>query len=209
MKNLLYVLLVALIIISCKNADVAEKELETDPIAELYLMMQGSYSSLNQAAEDSTYHHMVMNVCPIWEGKGNYLYAEVAHNDSINRPIKQRIFKLSRVNDSVYVNSIFSLKDEAFWSNKWAMPKEFSKLKQEDLTEVSGCHITLKRIRPTYYQGKTEEMGCYDNLNGAMVSISELEVFDDKIITWDKGYNENGEQVWGSIHGGYIFDRVN
>ena len=209
MKFITYLIILQILCVACKNADVVEGVLPTDSLGELYVMMQGSYSSLNQATEDSTYHHMVMNVCPIWEGKGHYLYAEIAHNDSLEKPIKQRIFKLSQLNDSIYVNAIYSLKEAQNWYNKWSQPKEFSKLKEGDITEISGCHIILKKIRSTYYQGKTEDLGCFDALNGAEVSISELEVFNDKIITWDKGFDKDGKQVWGSIHGGYIFNRVN
>jgi hypothetical protein len=29
----------------------------------------------------------------------------------------------------------------------------------------------------------------------------------DKMITWDRGFDENSNQVWGATKGGYVFKK--
>ncbi|NJS15125.1 MAG: hypothetical protein HC788_11545 [Sphingopyxis sp.] len=43
---------------------------------------------------------------------------------------------------------------------------------------------------------------------GAKYATSEAFVRSQSIETWDRGYAENGEQVWGSKAGPYRFMKV-
>jgi len=58
------------------------------------------------------------------------------------------------------------------------------------------------------YEGSTEGNNCESDLRGAKYATSEVKISKDGIISWDRGYDAEGKQVWGAEKGGYIFKRV-
>ena len=66
----------------------------------------------------------------------------------------------------------------------------------------------LKRIEPNYYKGKTGDNSCESTLRGASYARSEVEIFEDKIISWDRGFDAQSNYVWGAEKGGYVFNKL-
>jgi hypothetical protein len=33
-------------------------------------------------------------------------------------------------------------------------------------------------------------------------------VTPSRIVSWDRGFNDDGSQAWGAVDGGYVFDRL-
>ncbi|MDT7832785.1 CpcT/CpeT family chromophore lyase [Flavobacteriaceae bacterium S356] len=97
MKRLLFLLAILLGLSSCKNEQKPDVELN-----ELFAIMQGSFNSEAQAKIDSSYYNISLHMYPIWRDKGNYLYVEQALNSMQNRPYRQRVYKVTRLNDSVF-----------------------------------------------------------------------------------------------------------
>jgi hypothetical protein len=42
-------------------------------------------------------------------------------------------------------------------------------------------------------------------LRGASYATSEVVITDEQLLSWDRGWDANGKQVWGAETGGYIF----
>jgi hypothetical protein len=42
-------------------------------------------------------------------------------------------------------------------------------------------------------------------LRGASYATSKVTIEEGLIISWDQGFNEEDEQVWGAVKGGYEF----
>ena len=45
-------------------------------------------------------------------------------------------------------------------------------------------------------------------MRGASFARSEVEILEDKVISWDRGFDANGEYVWGAEKGPYIFNKL-
>ena len=58
------------------------------------------------------------------------------------------------------------------------------------------------------FKGGTEGKGYSNTLRGASYATMEVVVSEKQMMTWDRGYNASGTQVWGSIHGGYEFKKL-
>jgi len=58
-----------------------------------------------------------------------------------------------------------------------------------------------------YYTGSTVGKLCESNLRGAAYATSEVTVKSDRIISWDRGFDNEDNQVWGAEKGGYVFLR--
>ena len=71
----------------------------------------------------------------------------------------------------------------------------------------SGCEVILYRADDGYFKGGTIDKNCSSDLRGASYATSEVMIDKDKMITWDRGFDESGNQVWGATKGGYIFKK--
>lgn len=196
----------AIALISCKKntpTSQSDKELE-----ELFVLMQGSFNSQQQSESDSTYYNISLHMYPIWQEKGYFLYVEQALNNRQTRPYRQRIYELTRMNDSMFRSAIYTLPLDSLWIGKWKNAQAFDSLSVNDLNLRKGCEVMLKRIEKSHYVGKTGLKSCESALRGAAYATSEVVLLKEKIISWDRGFDSIGNHVWGATKGGYIFDKI-
>ena len=207
MKNLILILFIAIVLFGCKT-DQQKTEAETKPdhLPELFALMQGSFNSEIQSQVDSTYMNIALHMYPIWKDKGNYLYVEQALNTKQDQPYRQRIYEVTQLNDSMFSSAIYTIANDSLWIGKWKTPQAFDTLSMDSVTKKEGCEVILKRIQPNYYKGETGEKTCESSLYGASYATSEVEILEDKIISWDRGFDAKGNHIWGAEKGGYIFN---
>jgi len=202
MKKIILLLLVALSLFACK------KEPKINDLDSLFTMMQGSYNSEAQAEQDSSYYNISLHMYPIWENKGNWLYVEQALNATQDKPYRQRLYEVKQLNDTTFASYIHTLTNASDWVGKWNAPKAFDSLDVKDITLKNGCEVLLYKSDGDGFKGKTGEQTCESTLRGASFATSEVELTADQIISWDRGFNAEGNQVWGAEKGGYIFDKL-
>ncbi len=208
-RNCTFIILTAICFMSCKNEKkVTDKGTKPNHLPELFALMQGSFNSEVQSKVDTTYFNISLHMYPIWEDKGHYLYVEQALNARQNKPYRQRIYEVTQLNDSIYSSVIYTIPDDSLWIGKWKTPKAFDSLSIESITKKEGCEVLLKRLESKYYKGETGEKSCESTLYGASYATSEVEIMEDKIISWDRGFDANGEHIWGAEKGGYIFNKL-
>lgn len=210
MKYLILCVAILATLSSCKLPETKSEVTKTNAnhLKDLFGMMQGSFNSEIQAEVDSTYFNISLHMYPIWEEKGNYLYVEQALNARQNKPYRQRIYEVTQVNDSVFSSAIYTIENDSLWIGKWKTPEAFDTLTIAQVSKKEGCEVLLKRIDSDYFKGETGKTTCESNLNGASYATSEVEIFSDKIISWDRGFDSQGEHVWGAEKGGYIFNKL-
>ena len=202
-------LLIFLLIISsfsCKQKDTTPKE--DLHLNELIALMQGSFDSEIQSQVDSTYFNISLHMYPIWKDQGNFLYVEQALNSKQDKPYRQRIYEITRVNDSVFSSAIYTITADSLWVGKWKTPTAFDSISKNDVTLKKGCEVLLQRVKPNYFAGKTGDKTCESTLYGASYATSQVEILEDKIISWDRGFDAEGNHIWGADKGGYIFNKL-
>lgn len=179
-----------------------------DEIDELYHLMIGSFSSEEQAENDTTYFNISLHMYPIWENSGEkWLYVEQALASMQDKPYRQRIYKVEQIDDDKFVSKVYSIDEEAKFIGKWKEPEFFNKYDESILIERKGCAVYLDKIDDNIYEGSTVSDDCVSNLRGASYATSIVEITKKGIESWDRGYNKEGEQVWGAEKGGYVFKR--
>ncbi|MBT8303098.1 MAG: chromophore lyase CpcT/CpeT [Bacteroidia bacterium] len=202
MKKIIPLLLVALSIFACK------KEPKINDLDSLFTMMQGSYNSEAQAEQDSAYYNISLHMYPIWEDKGNWLYVEQALNATQDKPYRQRLYEVKQLNDSTFASYIYTLANASDWVGKWKTPQAFDSLDVKDITLRKGCEVLLNKFDGKNFKGRTGEKTCESTLRGASFATSEVELTPERIISWDRGFDAEGNHVWGADKGGYIFDKL-
>jgi hypothetical protein len=183
------------------------------PDMEILMLAQclsGSFSSAAQADLDSDYHVITLETVRIWpmNEDGAWLYVEQAAAESRDKPYRQRVYHLTRRNELIIVSEIYLLPDAEAMIGAWGDPSRFDALTPADLTVKDGCAVELERANEWTFGGATKERDCSSELHGASYATSEVMITPSWIESWDRGYDESDEQVWGAEKGPYRFVKL-
>lgn len=178
----------------------------------LQAWMTGSFSSAAQAAADpKNYFDIRLHMTPIWPGRGDavWLYVEQAAAGRLDKPYRQRIYRLTQTGPNTFLSEVFTLPgDPLTFAGAYANPAMFASVTPDSLTPREGCAIVLHRSQDGSFNGGTSGSGCASDLRGAAYATSQAHITADSLRTWDRGYDDQGAQVWGAEKGPYIFVRV-
>ena len=138
---------------------------------------------------------------------GDYvLYVEQALVSSSQSPYRQRLYVLEEREESVVRSNIYTLNNEDALIGLCAS-SEIASFTVEDAALKEGCHVDLA-WNGTGFEGQTEEGTCLSDMNGASYATSIVTTSPDIIESWDRGWDDNGQQVWGAPDGAYLFQRT-
>ena len=209
--RLLLAAALALSLASCRAGEEASTEPRTGAAAQsLAGYMTGAFSSSEQAAIDpDNFYAVRLTMVPIWSSRadGPWLYVEQAIEDSLDAPYRQRVYHLVETSNGVS-SEVYTLPgDPMEVAGAWAEPERFDAWSPDDLTERDGCAIHLVPAGDVWV-GSTNERDCASTLRGATYATSEVSISDGTVTSWDRGFDANGEQVWGATEGAYVFERM-
>ena len=172
---------------------------------EVAVILTGEFSSREQAEMDPEYFPIQLRHVPIWVDRadGPWLYVEQALEGKA--PYRQRIYHLVNVEGGVR-SEIFTMPSAPEYAG--ANAERLSALTPDDLTPREGCAIELERIAKGHYRGSTVDDECTSTLAGATYATSEVDLRHRELVTWDRGYDADGNQVWGATAGPYRFRRI-
>ncbi len=171
--------------------------------------MSGSFSSAAQAAEDSAYYDIRLEMAPIWTDRDDavWLYVEQAVAGMTSKPYRQRVYRVSRAENGVLASAVYTLPNPQKQVGAWRDREPLKYLTPEDLEIREGCTVSLLYYRKGFFGGGTDGNGCGSGLRGAAYATSEVIVRPDRIESWDRGFDADGAQVWGAEKGAYVFLR--
>ena len=180
-----------------------------DEFKQLISWMSGSFSSEEQSILDTNYFNIHLHMVPIWTEKNDaaYLYVEQAASWTPDKPYRQRVYRVSPSGSNTFSSEVFTIPKPSRFAGRWNEKDPLQDLTLDSLLKKSGCTITLKKQENAFI-GSTTEKGCSNNLRGAAYATSEVYIDENTLRSWDRGFNQNDEQVWGAEDGPYIFNRV-
>ncbi|MCX6156673.1 MAG: chromophore lyase CpcT/CpeT [Ignavibacteriae bacterium] len=211
-----YIIVFLLIVLTCKLnaqikiADDSQKDNMPD-LALLVSYMQGSFSSEEQSKTDTSYFDIRLQMKPMWTIRSNahWIYVEQAVASKMDKPYRQRVYRVSQLPDGSFESKVFTFSEPLKYAGEWKKDNPLEELSPSDLTERKGCSVFLVKNDDGSFSGGTKGKGCESDLRNAKYASSEVIINKDGMKSWDRGFNENEEQVWGATKGGYIFRKVN
>ncbi|XP_071725070.1 chromophore lyase CRL, chloroplastic-like [Rutidosis leptorrhynchoides] len=179
--------------------------------------LSGEKFTKEQASRDpDNYFNIRMLTCPAAEmvDGSKVLYFEQAFWRTPQRPFRQRFYMVKpcpkELKCDVEVLS-YAIRDPEEYKNFCDRPKAQRPQTEEVISDIAE-HLTtihLKRCergKRCLYQGSTPEGGFPNSWNGATHCTSELSILkNNEVHMWDKGYDDEGNQVWGVKEGPYEF----
>lgn len=208
MKKIYYTTLTLLLLTIMSS--VRTQNLNQSDLKMLAAMMAGRYSSEAQAKSDTNFLHISLNMEPVWTERtdGYWLYVEQALASRMDKPYRQRIYHLQIVNKTTIASKVYEIPNPEQYIGAWKEKSKLENLSAGDLIDRQGCSIFLQKTGRKKFAGSTPGKECLSSLRGATYATSEVLITSRRLISWDRGWNLNDEQVWGSEFGGYIFKKV-
>ena len=174
--------------------------------------MIGTFTNQQQAAASpQEFHDTRLVQTPIWTFRedGPWLYVEQAHRGDETRPFLQRIYQLVIQPDGQIANEVYALPGNPLeYTAPWRGDGALGGLHPDDLVHRSGCTVIFAAEGSQRYVGAIKGTSCPSDLRGARYVRSEVTLESNQILVWDRGYDNQGRQVWGSTSGPYRFRRT-
>lgn len=195
---LLYALLLPTVLIA--------QDKQASPFTLLTAYMQGTFSSVEQAKSDTDYFEIELEMARFnTDAKdGVWLYVEQATAAKKEKPYRQRVYHVEQVDANTFTSTIMSIKGGEVWYGSYAEPEKLNGLSLDSLEALPGCAITLT-YKDGSFVGSTDGRKCANAWGKATYATSEVTISPGLMVSWDRGYNDAGEQVWGAEKGGYRF----
>lgn len=200
-------LLLLLIAAGCSTARKAPSAAGSDKaLEELLALMQGNFSSEQQAKADTNYFNIHLVMTPIWADRtdGKWLYVEQAVATKLDKPYRQRVYHLQHPATDTFTSDIYTIKDALAYAGLSTDNNKRSKLTFNAIELKEGCTVTLVKKQGIYTGGTTADH-CPSDLRGAKYATTKIVLKAGELVSWDQGFDAAGKQVWGATQGGYIF----
>ena len=212
MKSYLWsMLLIAIFSLNSHAQETAVREdaikISKDDFRQLCGFMTGDFSSEIQSQNDTDYYDIRLHMAPLWPDSkdGYWLYVEQAMASQPDKPYRQRFYKVILKDDFTIESMVYTINEPLRFAGAWAKPELLQGINTDSLETRTGCSIMLKKVAPGIYEGSTNGKDCPSNLRGASYATSQVTINSQKMVSWDRGFDKNGKQVWGAEKGGYVF----
>jgi len=191
------------------NTSIVAQEQTDSKYNTLQDWMTGSFSSAEQAKTDTNFFDIRLEMVQIWHDRndGIWLYVEQAAAWALKKPYRQRVYQLTAKPDNTYESAVFELPGPLRFAGRWNEENAFSDLTPDSLIQRDGCAIILTFTENAFI-GSTDGKRCLSTLRGASYATSEVRIEENVLSSWDRGFDKNGNQVWGSENGPYIFKKI-
>lgn len=179
-----------------------------DTLSDYLALVTGSFDSSAQAARDNRYDVAIWHTVEIWPGGEDvrWTYSENWLADA-DKPYRQRINRYTLDDDGSILVDSFPVPEAESFVGGWQTPERFARLDASQLPAASGCPARLARTGPQRFEGGTDGQTCRNNWRGASYLVSRSVASTDGVSNWDRGFAEDGSQVWGPVSGPYRFTR--
>ena len=170
--------------------------------------LTGTMDRSAQVARDRDAINVTMVGCPMAvAGSGDrWLYQEQFVSGRAASPYRQRFLKIVPTAEGALSETYVPIALEP-WVNFCDRPLA-DRIAPAAAARPGHCTVTLRRDRLGNYLGTTQPGGCPTTARGAATVVNEIYLTPDGMDTRDRGYDRDGNQLWGSDGTPYEFRRV-
>ena len=210
MKQCLIIFMLFILIGKLTAQDDQPAKDHSNDMSLLVSYMQGSFSSEEQSKNDTDYFDIRLQMKRIWSDRSDaiWIYVEQAVSSKLDKPYRQRVYKVVPLQDGIIESAVFTFPEPLKYAGDWKKDEPLINLTPDDLIQRVGCSVYLSKVADGSFVGSTKDKGCESDLRNAKYAVSEVIINKDGMISWDRGFNDNDEQVWGATKGGYVFKKA-
>jgi hypothetical protein len=134
-------------------------------------------------------------------------------------PYRQRIYAIYQKDDYYIGLDIFALpNEEKYWDaltevndGDTTFVADLERLRAipiDSLIYKDGCSINIYKDNLNGFRGSTTYDACRGSFKGATYTTTEFVIYPHEVISWERGWDDDGNQKWGPINGPYIYSKV-
>lgn len=183
---------------------------EVESIAPTYFRyLQGHFDSADQAAVNASYYAIELTMCPVEAPELGEMALYVEQAVAGDEPYRQRIYVIEDGDQPD--RQARSVMYELHYATPWSgfcdgESTATGVVTPEYVSKLEGCDVTVAWDGERF-TGSTVEGECLNDWGGATYATSEVMLADDRLESWDQGWDANGNYVWGATAGPYEFIR--
>jgi len=148
--------------------------------------ISGEFSSEVQAKQDSSFWHVQINQDVIDKVEDGYwLWVTQGIPEEELTIYRERLYHISQLDENTILTKIFKVEDG-------------------QKVHLKGCNLYIEKIKDMYVGG-TSNFDCKSTYGGASYLTTDFRVYEDRIESWERGWNSSGTLVWGTDKGHFIF----
>ncbi len=211
----LFLAAAALALVGCESeeppvdtGDTAAPEVESIAPT-FYRYLQGTFDSADQAAENYSYYAIELKMCPVEAPELGEMALYVEQAVQGDEPYRQRIYVVQEGEpiDTHAVSVMYELNGAANWSGFCdGESLATGPVTPDHVTKLEGCDVTVEWDGSSF-DGGTVEGECISDWGGATYATSEVTLNEERLESWDRGWDADGNYVWGATDGPYEFIR--
>jgi hypothetical protein len=161
----------------------------------------GKFTTTSQHNEEPYFDNVTVETFLIGDDvDGLWIYTEQSNTgDSI--PYRRRVYNIVWLNDTTIVSRVYQLQNP----NKLNRETLRSGVQKSELRYMEGCDTYIRKGIDGNYYGHIEPYICRGSYMGANYTTSEFRVYPHMVVSWERGWKDDGTQVWGSSRGYYYY----
>lgn len=165
--------------------------------------ISGVFWTQEQHLKDSAFDNVIVRTDLIRiDGDGTYwMYTEQGEFENYT-PYRKRVYELKLIKD-VILQRIHYIKNEDKFSYL-----NYKSITNDDIQLKEGCDIWIILDDDGNYNGNTDGKNCVATFRGSSYVTTDFWVERKEVGSWERGWNEFDEQVWGSVRGYYIYKKI-
>jgi hypothetical protein len=201
-KKIITVLILYITIFNCN----AQNKISKNDLKEFCKNLVGTYSNVLQSKKDKMFDKKSLSITPIWQNKKNefWFIEEQSNFENINKNNTKLIFRIFKMNDSVIVKQIYTIKKSKQFNLNSKSDNYIKNITTNDIILRAGCALFFSKKNSIYY-GRTHDTDCPSYTNGAQFESRNETITSNSIFILNQGFDSNGKQVWGNTKGEFKF----
>lgn len=188
-------------------------EIVAEQVEEVAAHLVGVMDTATQATNNAEKVEVRMTTCRVSLAETNssintsdaiFLYQEQALAQSLDKPYRQRFLRLapSANNRAIESQSLKPINSQS-WIGFCNQPQEQRIVSISTIVDAN-CSVFLLPVEDIYV-GKTQPGGCPTNFRGAVTITNTIILHSEGMDTWDRGFDEQGNQIWGAQNEAYQY----
>lgn len=169
--------------------------------------LTGLFDSQAQSQSDFSYFNVQLAACEVSAPDigDRVLYLEQAMARDLSSPYRQRLYVIRDNDDERVASDVYTIYDDDAWVGLCSRGETVT-FTASQVSLRQGCTVYLTQ-EGDGFEGGTDGEQCRSTLGGASYAVSEVTLTRTEILSWDRGFDSNGNQVWGAEAGPYQFLR--
>jgi len=169
----------------------------------------GTFSTSEQVASDSQFFNIHLEIipCTVKDQSGHWYLLKSSFINDIQNPYRLEFYHFSDMDFGFIKIDRYKFADSVSIKSDASDSLLLGNLHINKLQKKEKCSIILSKLNDTF-AGSTMGKNCPSSLRKSSYATIDIEIGADEFYLWERGFNKESKQVWGSKVDGHVFKKI-